>query len=108
MSTLGIDYAKKIREDARLTILKALAEQNNHTLASNVLQDTVLPVFGIRQDRPWVHLQLDYLANLGAVSVVDAGSVKVATLTRLGLRHLDRREGVTLEGVTRPSMIGEE
>ena len=28
MSTLGSDYAKKIREDARLTILKALAEQN--------------------------------------------------------------------------------
>lgn len=104
--TLGIDYAKKFKEDGRLIILKALAEQTNDRLASNVLQDTVLPIFGIRQNRAWVHLQMDYLANLGAISVIDAGSVKVGTLTILGRRHLDR--DIALEGVTRPSMIGEE
>lgn len=105
--TLGIDYAKKIREDARLIILRALSEQANDTLASNVLQDIVLPVFGIRQDRAWVHQQLDYLANLGAVSVVTAGTVKVASLTLTGKRHIDRAEGLVLEGVTRPSLSGE-
>ena len=105
MSNLGIDYQKKIREDARLIILRALAEQTNDTLASNIIQDTVLPVFGIRQDRAWVHRQIDFLENLGAVAVVSAGSVKVATLSLLGKRHVLRE--IALEDVTRPSMAGE-
>lgn len=103
---LGIDYARKIREDARLIILKALAEQINGALASNVLQDAVLPVFGVRQDRPWVHLQLDYLENLGAISVETAGTVKIAQLTATGQKHLERL--IALEGVTRPSLPGGE
>lgn len=103
--SLGIDYTKKIRDDARLIVLRALSEQTNDTLASNIIQDAVLPVFGIRQDRPWVHLQLDYLANLGAITLINAGTVKVATLTRLGKRHLDR--DIALEDVTRPSLVGE-
>ena len=106
MKNLGIDYAKKIREDARLIILRALAEQVNDRLASNVLQDAVLPVFGVRQDRAWVHQQIDYLANLGAVSVETAATIKVATLTATGKRHIDRL--IALEGVTRPSLAGEE
>lgn len=106
MSKLGIDFAEKFRQDGRLIILKALAEQVNDTLASNVLQDAVLPVFGIKQSRAWVHQQIDYLANLDAVRVVDAGTVKVATLTANGKRHLDRE--TVLGGVTRPSMAGEE
>lgn len=104
--TIGIDYAKKFREDGRLVILKALAEQSNDTLASNVLQDIVLPVFGIRQNRAWVHQQMDYLANLGAIAVTDAGTIKLGTLTVIGKRHLDRDD--ILQGVTRPSMKGEE
>ncbi len=103
--SLGIDYVTKIRNDARLIILRALSEQTNDTLASNVLQDVVLPVFGIRQERAWVHTQLDYLANLGAIQVVTANTVKVATLTTLGKRHIDRE--IVLENVTRPSMAGE-
>ena len=99
------DYAELRRQDARLIILRALAEQTNDTLASNVLQDVVLPVFGVKQERAWVHLQLDYLANLGAIRVVDAGTVKVATLTAVGKRHVDRE--IVLENVTRPSMAGE-
>jgi hypothetical protein len=105
MSNLGIDYMTRIRDDARLIILKALSEQMNDTLPSNIIQDAVLPVFGIRQDRAWVHLQMDYLANLGAITLITAGTVKVATLTKLGKRHLDR--DIALENVTRPSMAGE-
>lgn len=101
-SNLGIDYARKFREDARLIILKALAEQINDSLASNVLQDTVLPVFAIKQDRAWVHQQMDYLANLGAIEIVSAGTVKIGKLTITGKRHLDRE--IALEGVTRPSL----
>lgn len=105
MSTLGINYEKRIREDARLIILKALAEQVNESLASNVLEEDVLPIFVIRQDRAWVHTQMNYLANIGAITVLDAGTVKIGTLTGLGKRHLDR--AIALEGVTRPSRPGE-
>ncbi|MEO2039921.1 MAG: hypothetical protein ABGW90_14690 [Martelella sp.] len=104
--TLGINYAKKIREDARLIILKALAEQLNDTLASNVITETVLPVFGVRQTREWVHQQLDFLANLDAIDVVEAGTVKVATLQLVGKQHLERM--IALEGVSRPSLKGGE
>lgn len=105
MSSLGIDYSKRIREDARLIILKALAEQVNESLASNILEEEVLPRFAIRQDRAWVHTQLDYLANLGAITVASEGTVKVATLTKMGQRHLER--SIAIEGVTRPSRPGE-
>lgn len=103
--SLGIDYAKRIREDARLIILRALAEQINESLASNVLEEEVLPTFAIRQDRAWVHVQLDYLANVGAITMTAAGTVRVATLTKMGRRHLDR--DIAIEGITRPSRPGE-
>lgn len=103
MNTLGIDYASKIREEARLIILKALAEQTNESLSSSLLEP-VLARFAIHQDRPWIHQQLDYLRNMDAVTVLDAGSVKIATLTDLGHRHLDRH--VVIEGVKRPSRPG--
>ncbi|MEH3091990.1 MAG: hypothetical protein PGN20_15390 [Agrobacterium cavarae] len=105
MTPLGIDYAKRIREDARLIILKALAEQVNESLASNILEDEVLPRFAIRQDRAWVHTQMEYLANLGAITTIDAGTVKIGSLTTMGLRHLQR--AIAIEGVTRPSRPGE-
>lgn len=103
--SLGIDYAKRMREDARLIILRALAEQINETLASNVLEEDVLPVFAIRQDRAWVHVQLDWLANVGVITVTPAGTVRIATLTNLGRRHLNR--DVAIDGITRPSRPGE-
>ncbi|MCB1470890.1 MAG: hypothetical protein KDK08_27865 [Rhizobiaceae bacterium] len=102
--TLGIDYAKRIREDARLIILRALAEQINETLASNVIQEDVLPVFAIRQDRDWVHVQLDWLANVGVITVTPASTVRIATLTNMGRQHLDR--DIAVQGITRPSRPG--
>lgn len=101
---MKIDYAQKQREDARLYILEALAEQVSCAQASNVLQDMTLPIKGINQNRAWVHQQLDYLANLEAISLVDGSSVKVATLTAIGKRHLDRH--IVLEGVSRPPLMG--
>lgn len=102
--SLGIDYARRIREDARLIILRALAEQINESLASNVLEEDVLPTFAIREDRAWVHEQLDYLASTGAVTVTPAGTVRISTLTNKGRRHLDR--AIAIDGVTRPSRPG--
>lgn len=89
-----------IREEARLVILKALAEEQDETLNSNLLVG-VLSAYGINRERAWVHGELAYLAEMGAVRVLDAGTVKIATLTELGGRHLARH--VAIEGVKRPS-----
>jgi hypothetical protein len=67
-----------MREQARLVILKALRGQVDETLNSDLL----------------VH-------ERGAVSLIDAGTIKIATLTEKGARHLDRE--IAIEGVQRPS-----
>jgi hypothetical protein len=48
-----------------------------------------------------VRTQLRALADLGAVTLTEAGSVMIASLTRAGLDHVDGR-GI-IEGVRRPS-----
>lgn len=101
--TIGFDYAKIMREEARLIILRALAEQTNESLNSSMLEP-VLMRFGITQERAWIHQQIEYLHTMDAVSVVEAGSVKIATLTDFGRRHIDRH--VAIEGVKRPSRSG--
>ena len=89
-----------LREEARLILLKGLAEETDGTLNSNLLVREIRR-FGIKRERPWVHGELDYLAQMGAVVLRQEGSVKIATITRLGRRHVDRE--VEIEGVTRPS-----
>ncbi|HSI41777.1 MAG TPA: hypothetical protein VLA00_14635 [Xanthobacteraceae bacterium] len=91
-----------IREEARLIILKALAAQVDETLNSNILVRE-LANYGINRERAWVHQELAYLGVMGAAVVVDAGTVKIATLTEHGRRHLDRH--VAIEGVKRPSRM---
>jgi hypothetical protein len=104
MSELGTDFARIMREEARLIILKALGEQTNESLNSSILEP-VLSRFGIDMERPWIHQQIEYLVTMGAVTAIAAGSVRIATLTDLGRRHLDRH--VAIEGVKRPSRKGE-
>lgn len=101
--SIDVDYNKIIREEARLIILKALAEQTNESLSSSLLEP-VLARFAIHQERAWIHQQLEYLRTMDAVSIVDAGSVKIATLTDHGRRHIDRH--IAIEGVKRPSRVG--
>ena len=67
--------------------------------------EDILPAFAIRQERPWIHQQMGYLRDMGAIVLRDAGTVKIATLTTLGRRHLDR--DTTIEGVKRPSRRGD-
>lgn len=100
---LATDFHRIMREEARLTILKALGEQVNESLNSSILQQ-VLATFAITMERAWVHQQIEYLETMGAVTVVPAGSVKIATLTETGRRHLDRH--CHIEGVKRPSRPG--
>ncbi|MGL5447454.1 MAG: VpaChn25_0724 family phage protein [Rhabdaerophilum sp.] len=90
-----------IREDARLIILKALVEQPDGRLNSDLLRET-LSTFGISKSRDWVHDELRHLAELGAVKVHEIGSVRVAELTAKGADHVARR--ILIEGIKRPSM----
>ncbi|CAD7055391.1 hypothetical protein RHAB21_00708 [Pseudorhizobium halotolerans] len=103
MTDLGTDFARIVREEARLIILKALAEQTNESLSSSMLEQ-VLSRFAIHQERPWIHQQMEYLRTMEAITVVDAGTVKIATLTDHGHRHLSRH--IAIEGVKRPSRPG--
>lgn len=90
-----------IRPDARLIILKALAAQTNKSLHSNFLAKELL-TFGIDRPRAWIHAELDWLAEMGAVTLLKPGSVVVATLTEKGARHL--RMGVEIPGIDRPGL----
>lgn len=102
--SIGVDYEKIMREEARLIILRALAEQVNESLSSSMLEP-VLAQFAIRVPRAWIHGEMEYLRMMGALTVVEAETVRIGTLTNLGRRHLDR--DVAIEGVKRPSRRGE-
>lgn len=94
---------KIIREEARLIILRALDEQSDGRLNSELLRVT-LEQFGITKSRDWVHDELNWLQEMGAVAVIVAGTVRVAALTNKGSDHVQRR--VVIEGVKRPSREG--
>lgn len=104
MTDIGVDWARMRRERARLIILKALAEQMDGTLESSMLEE-IMPVFGVRETRLWIHEQMEYLAERDAVTLTSAGTVKIATLNKRGRRHLNRE--IAIEGVRRPSEPGE-
>lgn len=89
-----------IREDARLIILKALHEQSDGRLNSDLLRETLV-AFGISKSRDWVHDELRHLADLGAVRVHEIGTVRVAEILGKGFEHVRRR--IVIEGIKRPS-----
>lgn len=100
---MQLDYEQSMREQFRLVILKELATQANESLNSG-LMEPLLQQFRIPHTRAWLHQQLRYLAEIEAVTLIEAGSVLIATLTETGRRHLDR--DIALEGVLRPSRAG--
>ena len=95
-----MSYDEFLIADARLVILKELARQPGHSLNETIIV-AVLDQFAHRRSRDWVRTQLRKLEEIGAVSLVEAGSVLIATLKRAGLDHVEMRS--FLEGVARPS-----
>lgn len=94
----------QVRPDARLIILKALAAQTDERLHSGFISEELVR-FGIDRPREWIHGELDWLEQMGAITQIKPGSVVVATLTEKGARHL--RRAIVIEGVKRPSRPGE-
>lgn len=95
-----MNYDAFVTADARLVILKELSRQPAGQLNETLLT-SVLDTFGHRRSREWVRTQLRALADVGAVSIMEAGSVFIATITRAGLDHVQRR--AVIEGVAKPS-----
>ena len=97
-----MNYEERLVQDARLIMLRALAAQTDGRL-NEVLLANELDRFGHRRSREWVRTQIECLRELGAVTVTaPVETVKVATLTQLGLDHVERRR--TIDGIGRPSL----
>lgn len=98
-------YEERNREDARLAILAELAQQQDGTMNSRsirLLIETVVP----RKPVEWVEAQLQWLSSMGAVRLTSTelpalGNVSIATITRTGRDHVERR--VPIAGVSAPA-----
>lgn len=96
-----MSYSQHMAEDARLVILRALAKEVDYRLNESLLEK-VLDSFGHRATRTFVRDQMRWLEReVQAVTITEAGSVLVATITRRGLDHVERK--TIIEGVARPS-----
>lgn len=98
--SLKADLAEAIAADARLAILRQLAQQTDGRL-NDILLRRVLDAYGIRRDRDWIVSQLRKLESLGAVGLDEAGAMLIARIERAGRDHLEERS--VLSGVTRPA-----
>jgi hypothetical protein len=98
------DMNQLIREDARLIVLKALAEQPDERLNSSVLGQCLEAFGGITKSRDWLHSEMDWLADIGAITQTTVNSVRIAQLTEKGASHVERR--IIIEGIKRPSRAG--
>ena len=96
-------YSEVVREEARLLILRSLSEETSGALPSSLLQ-AGLESWGIHKTREWVHAEIQYLADIGAVQAQPNASVLIVTLMARGLDHVQRR--IALPGVKRPSLPG--
>lgn len=96
------DFNEFLTADARLVILRELAKQTDNRL-NETLITAVLDAFGHRRSREWVRSQLRLLAEIGAISITEAGPILIAELKRAGQDHVDRR--VILDGIARPSLV---
>lgn len=94
------EYEQALTEDARLVILRSLQGQTDGRL-NEVIIERQLDRFGHRRSRQWIRTQILKLSELGAVTVIEVGTVMVASITRLGIAHCERREVV--DGIARPS-----
>ena len=88
-----------IREHARLHILNALAEQPDHRLNSPMLRDNLADRWAINRPLDWVQGELRWLADMGAITTLQAGDLLIATITESGLDHVEARR--LIEGVKR-------
>lgn len=101
------EAAEALTQDVRLVILAELAGQRDETLSSPIIT-RLIDSMGYRRSHDWIETQLRKLEDLGAITLREAdisglGRVLIATLTRTGRDHVERRS--ELAGVSRPAGI---
>ena len=94
------NYDQHLTEDGRLVILKELARQIDGRLNESIMT-RVLDTFGHRWSREKVRTEMRKLEEIRAVKLAEAGTILIASITRAGLDHVERRS--VIEGVARPS-----
>lgn len=96
----GVSYMQFLIEEARLVLLRVLAEAAEYTSNSSLLA-MALDRYGITLSRDQVNTQLAWLAEQQLVRTEQIATIVRATLT---LRGLDVATGTAIvPGVKRPS-----
>lgn len=95
-----VSFEEHSARDARLIILRGLNDQTDGRMNEALLTQLLL-TFGHNRSREYVRTQLNKLKELDAVTVVQAGTVMIASITRAGIDHVERRS--IIEGIARPS-----
>ncbi len=95
-----MSFEDHYRADARLIMLRKLAEWPDGSLSSKMLWRELL-AFAVNEDRLWVEEEMRFLEKLDAIRISAAGSVLVGTITPKGRSHLARR--LKIAGVDWPS-----
>lgn len=93
--------ADAITSEARLIMLRELHAQPNRSMTSTAMCTYLLDRWLIDRSREWVEKQFAYLAEMEAVRITPAGSIKIATLAPGGLKHLALKAFIA--GVDSPS-----
>ncbi len=91
-----------IRQHARLHILSDLAEQPNGSWNSDALRDDLEARVAIARPLDWVHNELLWLEDMGAVKIMQVSAMLIAKITQRGLDHVERRRFI--DGVKRPAL----
>lgn len=89
------------RRHARLAILRAISEQSDQRWNSVQLREDLELRSAINKPREWVHDELRWLAEMGAVTLSEHANVLIAMLTQKGLDHLSGR--IAISGVAGPA-----
>lgn len=97
-----MSYDQFLVGNARLVLLRSLVDMQG--AANETILHAELDRFGHRRSRDWLRTQMRWLESVGAVKISEAGSQLVASITRAGVDHVERR--AVIEDVARPS-IGE-
>jgi Fe2+ or Zn2+ uptake regulation protein len=93
------DFAEHLRQDQRLVLLRVLSEMPSYRHNSSVLSN-LLHQMGHTMTRDQVKTELRWLSEQGLLTLEEAGSVIVATLSERGQDVAEGRGRV--DGVNRP------
>jgi hypothetical protein len=98
--TDNVSFGDYLSRNARLVILRELADWPDGRVNEIDIQKR-LDDFAYKRSRDWVRTQFRAMAELGAITITEAGTVMIASITRAGIDHVERRS--VIEGIARPS-----